>query len=285
MKNLKFKNVMGVVLSLLALGILIVGIWYGWQYFSLRRALYCPSVGQIDRAQIMSLKEFQEADKSLKVYEEELQKHFVAEARKLEPAKQTELFMKLKEQLDQQRVKISNPLLQRAEAAVALVAREKAMTVILDKKIVVCGPEDITQDVIKKFQSADKLIEPANTPQDNSGIGYFDQEVIRSLKPFLTVDVQLVKIYQDMEKELKDKAGKSSPAQREALLKQYSERFEAQKSQMLKPLFKKVADTVDKTAKGKGLKLVLDKEEVMYGGTNVTDDVVKEFLAGEEFRQ
>jgi len=284
-KKLKFKNVMGVVLPLLALGILIVGIWYGWQYFSLKRALYCPSVGQIDRAQIMNLREFQEADKALKAYEEELQKHFVNEARKLEPARQTELFMKLKEQLDQRRVKISNPLFQRAEAAVAQVAREKAMTVILDKKIVVCGPEDITQDVIKKFQSAEKLAEPVSIPQDSSGIGYFDQEVIRSLKPFLTVDVQLVRIYQDMEKELKEKAGKSSPAQREELLKQYTERFESQKNQMLKPLFKKVSDTVDKIARGKGLKLVLDKEEVMYGGTNVTDDVVKGFLAGEDFRQ
>jgi outer membrane protein len=275
---------MGVALPLLAVVILVAGIWYGWRYFSLKRALYCPSVGQIDRSQIMGLKEFQDAEKSLKEYEEELQKHFVSEARRLEPAKQTELFMKLKDQLDQRRVRISNPLLQRAEAAVALVAKAKGMTIILDKRIVVCGPEEITQDVIKKFQSAEKLSEPANVPQDNSGIGYFDQEVIRSLKPFLAVDVQLVRIYQDMEKDLKAQAAQVPQDRREELLKQYSERFEAQKNQMLKPLFKRVADTVEKTAREKGLKLVLDKEEVMYGGTNVTDDVVRGFLSGEEVR-
>jgi Skp family chaperone for outer membrane proteins len=54
--------------------------------------------------------------------------------------------------------------------------------------------------------------------------------------------------------------------------------FDMKNNERLGPLLKKVSDTVEETAKEQGLVLVLDQENVMYGGVNLTDAVTKKLL-------
>lgn len=41
------------------------------------------------------------------------------------------------------------------------------------------------------------------------------------------------------------------------------------------PLLKDINDTIKKIADKKGLKVVVDKATVVYGGTDITDEVAK----------
>ncbi|MPN12526.1 hypothetical protein SDC9_159844 [bioreactor metagenome] len=54
--------------------------------------------------------------------------------------------------------------------------------------------------------------------------------------------------------------------------------LEAYREQIMAPLYQKVTASVNEVSKAQGVSLVLDKQNVMYGGRNITDSVVETFL-------
>lgn len=240
-------------------------------------------VGAIDREVIFTLDEFKNAEKEIEDFGNQKKAEFEAAVKAQQgksgaEAELANLYRKLQLEVQQKRNQILNPLQTKAEAAVATVARSKGLTVVLDKRIVVYGVPDITEDVKKMFQQQGELNLPAAQDTSNSPVAYFDQDVVRSLKVFQEADLRLFQHRNDLMREYEGQAARLSPAEREALQNKLTAQLEAYREQIMAPLYQKVTASVNEVSKAQGVSLVLDKQNVMYGGRNITDSVVETFL-------
>jgi len=245
-------------------------------------------VGSLDQEAVFTMPEFEKAKKDMEKLASDKEAQIEKEAQALgsdpTPEQQRAFEKKVREiklEIQKKSNEALNPLKTRAEFAVAQVAAAKGMTVVLDKRIIVYGVPEITDEVKKAFESAKadaKVSDPPDT--SNAPIGYFDQEVVRTLKVFQETELQIYQkrgeLVAEFEKTVKEK--NLSAADRELLERQLKLKLEAYQEQLTTPLITAVNDSVKEVAQAEGLSLVLDKQHVMQGGRNMTDKVVETFL-------
>jgi outer membrane protein len=267
------KTIVKIVVIIVVLVLLGAGGFFGHRYIK-DTYFRTNEVGSIDRDVILKQSAFKKAKANVDEKGQEMQQKFAKQAEKMTREQQAELYQKFMQDMDKIKADEFKPLLDRAQAAVAIVSKEKKLKVVMDKKIVVCGALDITDAVKEKFNSSETLKAPDEVPGKDSKIGYFDQEVVRSLKLFRDADKSLAEQFGRMQKEVQEKAKGLSDAEKQKLFAQYEMDFRNKKETLYKPLVDKVTKTVEKVGKEKELNLVLDKQYVMFGGRNVTDEVV-----------
>lgn len=244
-------------------------------------------VASIDESTIYSMEMFTNAEKELDEWTKaELEKRRKVVEKKPDKEK-AEALKQFQAELEIKTNETLNPLKEKARAAVARAAADKGVTVVLDKKIIVYGVPDITEDVKTLISSGQELTYPEDKEEEikKAPIGYFDQQIVRNLKVFKEAELELVQernrllttLREEIEKARKE--GKDpSPAEIQALQKQIEARLQSLQQQKMAPLMKAVTDSVEKVAKQEGLSLVLDTQHVMYGGRNLTELVVDSFL-------
>ncbi|MBT9587908.1 OmpH family outer membrane protein [bacterium] len=239
------------------------------------------AVGAVDVEVLQGLDEFKAAQKK---FEEEA-KHLQADVEKQLPKNPAEwtkahqtLVTETRAKIQKRENELLNPLKERMEASILSVSRANKLVVVLDKRIVVYGVPDHTEDVKKLFQSKDELKLGDEVDSSKSPIGYFDQDVVRSLKVFQQMEVDLYRRKSDLEKEFQKKVVGLSPAEQEMLRRDLTIQLEAYKEQLMTTLLQQVNDSVKEVAQAQGLSLVLDKQHVLQGGRNMTSEVVDTFL-------
>lgn len=239
------------------------------------------TVGAVDQEVLMGLDEFKKAQKDI----EKLSDDFRKEAEKKLPKNPKDWGPKDQQWLTEKRTEmqkkqnaIMEPLQQRQEAAVLKVSRDHKLTVMLDKRIVVYGVADYTDEVKKLFQGKEEIKVGDEVDTSKSPIGYFDQDVVRSLKVFGLVGTQVQRKQIELMKKLEEARGKVSAAELQVLQSNASAELEAYQEQLMTELLSKVNDSVKEVAEGQGLALVLDKQHVLQGGRNMTSEVVDTFL-------
>lgn len=260
--------------------IIIVAVIFAAKFFMIQFSNPAALVVSIDQEKIFTADEFKQAYKEYESYGKEVYELLSKQSQGLSEAKRNDLLNQYQQQLAQKRAVLLNPLKERAEGAINFVARKNNVKVVLDKQIAVYGIKDVTEEVVEAFKNkkgVKKDDKKGTEKYEGSPIGYFDQDVLRNLKSFREADEKLAKIYSDMQQALKEKGAKATPARREQLIGQYQLEFGKKRAELYGPINEKVVKSVEKIAKDKGLSLVLDKNNVMYGGLNVTDEVVKEF--------
>jgi Skp family chaperone for outer membrane proteins len=267
------KTIIKIVLIVVILALLAVGGYFGHNYIK-ENYLKTTEVGSIDREVILKQSAFKKAKANVDEKAGEMQQKFAKEAEKMTKEQQAELYQKFMQDMDKIKADEFKPLLDRAQAAVAIVSKEKKLKVVMDKKIVVCGALDITDIVKDKFNGTETLKAPEEETGKDSKIGYFDQDVVRSLKMFRDADKLLAEQFGVMQKEVQEKTKGISDKEKEKIFAQYDMEFRKKKEDLYKPLVAQVTKTVEIVGKEKELNLVLDKQYVMFGGRNVTDEVV-----------
>ena len=85
---------------------------------------------------------------------------------------------------------VVGPLFQRAQLAIAAVARDAHLSVVVDKRIVIYGGQDITKDVETLFAGPQAIPAPAASPPP-SEIGFVDQTVLDSVPKVKTANDQM----------------------------------------------------------------------------------------------
>ncbi|MBS2038691.1 hypothetical protein JST97_27165 [bacterium] len=239
------------------------------------------TIGAVDMEVLMGLDEFKkaqkESDELAKKAMEELEKSLPKDPSKWTQADRIKLTEKRAEVQKKQNA-LLEPLQQRQEAAILKASRDHKLTVMLDKRIVVYGVADYTDEVKKTFQSKDEIKVGDEVDTSNSPIGYFDQDVVRSLKVFQTVESKVLQKKIELTKKLEALKGKASDAEIQAAMGNARAELEAYQEQLATELFSKVNDSVKEVAEAKGLALVLDKAHVLQGGRNMTSEVVDSFL-------
>lgn len=240
-------------------------------------------VVMLDREAIYALPEFTKAKKELEELstskEEELVK--IVKDKKLSPEEAEKLRVQMRDELQQEQAKRVTPLNKRVTAAIAALAKERGYKVVFDKRIVVTGVADVTDDVKKKFEelkTADLPKEEDTANSDDSAVGYVNQEAIGELRLFKDGQQRLYVEYQKMAADLQAKTKDMSPADREKARQETFRAYKEKEEEVTKALTDKVTAAIKDIAKERGLSLVLDSRHVMWGGRNLTDEVIKKLI-------
>ena len=232
-------------------------------------------IGIVDQAAIGNLSQFQTAKAQLTQVQQQLQAQFQAAIKGKSQADQQRISQDFQNRLSQQQHAIFDPLLGRANAAIAQVAANKGLSVVVDKQIVIFGGLDITKDVTDLLSQPGQVVPPVNTPAP-SEIGYVDRSQIDALPKMKAASDAFVQFQNNLRQQLSSQVNPKTPAdQRQKLLQQYQSQMTDERAKVLQPVVDLTDKAISSVAKTKGLLLVVNAENRVYGGTDVTADVVK----------
>ena len=158
-----------------------VGISLGMWMASGAIAADLTDVGFIDQADLANLPVFAAANKQLAAYKSQLDSQYNAQLRRARTdAEKQQVACKFQQELSDKQREIVGPLFQRAQLAIAAVSASRSLSIVVDKRIVIYGGQDITKDVETIFVGSQAIQPPAATPPP-SEIGYVDQTVVKKL--------------------------------------------------------------------------------------------------------
>jgi outer membrane protein len=230
-------------------------------------------IGSLDQAALAALPAFQAANRQLNAYGVSLQKQYVGRAQHASQAAQQKLANEFQGKMADKQRQLFGPLFAKAQVAIASVASSKNLTVVVDKRIVVFGGQDITGNVRDLLSSVGDPVPPVSTPPP-SKVGYVDQAAVDQTAKVKAATDDFVKFKQEQDKLAGDKikAAKTN-AERDAILKDYRKTLDDRQAKTLKPVVDATRSAISDVAKAKGLILVVDKGNIVFGGTDITKDV------------
>lgn len=85
---------------------------------------------------------------------------------------------------------------------------------------------------------------------------------------------QLTAFENETQKEFEERSQGMSDQEKQDYYVQCMQRIQAKEQELREPIEKSVQDTIKKVADAKGLSVVIEKSAVLYGGTEITQDVI-----------
>ena len=109
----------------------------------------------------------------------------------------------------------------------------------------------------------------------SSKVGVVDYRQFLSQHPKLQeVNNQMQQAVTEAQKEFETKSASMGEQEKADYYNQTQERLQVKQQELFDPIQKSVDEAVKKVADTKGLSVVLDKSTVVYGGQDITNDVV-----------
>jgi outer membrane protein len=232
-------------------------------------------VGYIDQAAIGALPQFQKANQQVAQYKAQLDPQFAAAMKKAKSASdQQQVQAQFQQKFVNEQRQVLGPLFARAQAAIAQVSSNDRLSVIVDKRIVVFGGKDITKDVMSLLNGPGAPVPPASAPTTSS-IGYVDQTQIDQVPKIKSANDDFSKWANDQRTQaLKQmESAKNDKSKQQQIFQNYQKTLTDQQQKVLKPLVDQTRNAMGKVAAQKHLILVVDRSDVIYGGTDITKDV------------
>lgn len=231
-------------------------------------------VGYIDQADLANLPVFVGANRQLAAYKAQLDSLYNAQLKRARTdADKQQVAMQFQQELSDKQREVVGPLFQRAQLAIAAVSASRSLSIIVDKRIVIYGGQDITKDVEAVFSSPQAIQPPAATPPP-SEIGYVDQTVLDAVPKVQTANSTMQQFETTQRQVYAAKIAQArTPSDKQQLLTEFNKVVSDKQDQLLKPLVDQTRTTTAAVARKKNLLIVLDKADVIYGGTDITTDV------------
>ena len=231
-------------------------------------------VGIVDQAAIGALKPFQDAQAQFAQFRQQLSGQFQAAIKGRSQADQQRIFADFNQRMAARQQQLFQPLLGRAQAAVAFVAANKNLGVVVDKQIVIFGGQDITKDVINMLNQPAPIAQPLASPPP-SEIGYVDQQQIDQLPKVKKANDDFIRFRQTLQTQLNQQLAGKPQDQKQQIVATFNQKLADEQKKVVQPMVDQTQNAVSAIAKQKKLLLVIDSNNRVYGGTDVTADVVK----------
>jgi len=230
-------------------------------------------IGFVDQAALSALPSFQAANRQLADYSHSLQGQYIGRAKHASQRAQAQLVQEFQGKVSDKQRQLFGPLFSRAQVAIASVASSKSLSVVVDKRIVVFGGQDITSSVRDLLNSPGDPVPPASTPPPST-VGFVDQSAIDSVPRIKAVQDDFNKFKTDQDKSAanKMKAAKND-TDRNTVIKDYQKAIDDKTNAVVKPMVDQTRSAISGVAKKKGLTLVVDRSNIIYGGQDITSDV------------
>ena len=82
------------------------------------------------------------------------------------------------------------------------------------------------------------------------------------------------------QKDFDEKSKTMNDTEKQRYYQQLQERLSNKEKELMDPVLKKIETTIKKVADKKGLSVVVDKNTVVYGGLDITDEESKDLQSG-----
>ena len=109
----------------------------------------------------------------------------------------------------------------------------------------------------------------------SSNVGVVDFSQFSTLKIVTDSQDQMREKVKEAQADFEAKAASMSDAEKQQYYQQTMERLQKEQEDMMAPIQKQIDEAVKAVAEAQGLTVVLRKEGVVYGGKDITQDVVK----------
>ena len=121
----------------------------------------------------------------------------------------------------------------------------------------------------------------ASAASSESAIGVVNYHMLLSQVPDVqTVQASMKQEIDNAQKDFDEKAKNMNDTEKQRYYQQLQERLSNREKELMDPVFKKIETTIKKIADKKGLSVVVDKNTVVYGGLDITDEVSKALQSG-----
>jgi outer membrane protein len=231
-------------------------------------------VGFVDQAQLANMPAFAGANRALAGAKAQMDAQYNAAVRHASSdAARQQITLQFQQAYSDKQREIVGPMFQRAQLAIAQVSAAKNLSVVVDKRIVIFGGQDITRDVETLFSSGQAIQPPAASPPP-SEIGFVDQTVLDNVAKVKAANDQMSQ-YEQTQRTLfaPQLAAAKTDADKKKVFDQYNKAMSDKQDQLLKPLVEETKRATASVAASKKLLLVIDRADVIYGGTDITADV------------
>ena len=231
-------------------------------------------IGFIDQAALGNLPAFVSANQQLAAYKEQLNTQYAAAMRgaKTDADKQR-ITLQFQQEFSDKQNELVGPLYQRTQLAIASVSAGKRLTIVVDKRIIIYGGQDITNDVIGAVRSPAAIVPPQASPAP-SEVGFVDQSALANANDVKNASATLQKFQTDQQpvyaKRFKDA---HDDVDKQQVMADYNKAMQDEQDKLLKPLVDQTKNATASVARSKNLLLVIDRSDVVYGGTDITQDV------------
>lgn len=234
-------------------------------------------VGFVDQAELANMPIFVSANRALAGYKAQLDAQFNAAVKHAaSDADRQRISLQFQQQYTDKQREVVGPLFQRAQLAIAQVSAAHNLTVVVDKRIVIYGGQDVTKDVETLFMGSQAISPPAASPPP-SEIGYVDQTVLDNLPKVKTANDEMNQFASTQRALFAPKVALAkSDADKQQVYQQFNKSLSDKQDQLLKPLVDQTKRVTGDVAAQKKLLLVIDRADVIYGGTDITADVQNE---------
>ena len=110
----------------------------------------------------------------------------------------------------------------------------------------------------------------------NGDVGVIDyRQVMMSHPDLQNVETQMQTEIETVRKEFEERAaGMSTDQEKQDYYQQSQERLRNKQQELIEPIEQSIKDAVKKTAEAKGLSVVIEQSAVVYGGQDITQDVI-----------
>ena len=106
-------------------------------------------------------------------------------------------------------------------------------------------------------------------------VGVVDREQILTQHPEgANVNAQMNAAIAEVQKDFEEKSDGMTDQEKQDYYRQCQQRLAQKQQELVEPIIKSVDDTIKKVADTKGLSVVIEKAVVVYGGTDITQDVI-----------
>jgi outer membrane protein len=231
-------------------------------------------VGYVDQADVANLPAFVSANRQLASYKAQLDSQYNSQVRHAgTDADKQRITMQFQQQLNDKQQEIVGPLYQRLQLAIAAVSSTRNLSIVVDKRIVIYGGQDITRDVETIFSGPQAISPPAASPPP-SEIGFVDQNVLDGLPRVQTANSEMSQFESTQRQLYASKLALArGQSDKQQVLNDYTKSITDKQNQLLKPLVDQTRSVTANVARKKNLLLIVDRADVIYGGTDITPDV------------
>jgi outer membrane protein len=231
-------------------------------------------IGYLDQTAVASLQPFVDANRQLGAYKAELDKQFMQRMKGVSsPNDQARIAQEFQQKLTDRQRQVLAPLFERAQTAIASVASSKNLSVIVDRHIIIVGGLDVTRNVIDLLSGSGDPVPPASTPPPSS-VGYVDQTDIDAVPRIKSANEEMAKYRDEQGRAAQEKLKNAkTDADRQTILKAFQQALADKKKTAIDPLVDLTQRAIAGVARKRHLILVIDKSNLVYGGTDITSDV------------
>jgi Skp family chaperone for outer membrane proteins len=231
-------------------------------------------IGLVDQSALGQLGPFVAAQQEFAQFQRGLAAQFQAATKGKSQADQQRIYQDFNNRAAAKQRELFGPLLGRAQAAIASVAANKGLGVVVDKTVIIYGGLDITKDVIDMLNQPGPVLPPINSPPP-SEVGYVDQQQLDALPKLKKANDDYLQARQTLQAQLNAQLKGKSADQRQAVITSFNNQLADEQKKVVQPVIDSTTNAIADIAKKKGLLLVIDATNRVYGGTDVTPDVLK----------